>query len=294
MKRLSLRYCFNLFAFSAIIMCSALFFLQFIGHSYFYARGYAHPGRLPLGAFTPASLDLAYEDVELTSTDGTLLKGWYIPSQNGASIILYHPLASNRIGTIEHAQMLISAGYGVLMMDIRSHGESGGDLLTYGGDEYQDGIVAINYLVNRPDVDDGKVGILGLSLGANFAVYTANHDARALAIVAEGIGGATFDDWEPRDWATLTYDWFFYRFLSWHTGIWDQQSLRDALATLNQPILLIGAGSEDLRVRTVAELQPNAEIWIIADASHISGIATVPEAYNERIIAFFNQHLLAN
>jgi hypothetical protein len=43
-----------------------------------------HPTRVP-GVGSPASMGIAYEDVALLTTDGITLRGWYIPSCNGAA-----------------------------------------------------------------------------------------------------------------------------------------------------------------------------------------------------------------
>ncbi len=40
---------------------------------------------------------MKYEDVALTTSDGLRLSGWYIPSQNGAAVILLHGYGTNRI-----------------------------------------------------------------------------------------------------------------------------------------------------------------------------------------------------
>ena len=45
--------------------------------------------------------------------------GWYVPSRNGAAIVLVHGGGGDRQGTILHARMLAKAGYGVLLYDAR-------------------------------------------------------------------------------------------------------------------------------------------------------------------------------
>ena len=42
----------------------------------------------PLGAATPASYGLAYQDVAFRAGDGVGLSAWYLPARNGAAVVL--------------------------------------------------------------------------------------------------------------------------------------------------------------------------------------------------------------
>ncbi len=57
------------------------------------------------------------------SSDGVTLSGWYIRLQNSAAVILLHGYNANRMDTLNHAELLAHHGYGVLMYDLRGHGE---------------------------------------------------------------------------------------------------------------------------------------------------------------------------
>jgi hypothetical protein len=70
----------------------------------------------------------AFEDVQFRTSDGLLLKGWYIPSQNGAAVIAF----PGRPGPQKQARMLARHGYGVLLFDRRGEGESEGDPNAFG------------------------------------------------------------------------------------------------------------------------------------------------------------------
>jgi hypothetical protein len=69
-------------------------------------------------------------------------------------------------GPQAHARMLARHGYGVLRFDRRGEGESEGDpnLLGWGMD--RDLRAAVAFLEERPDVRDGRIGGLGLSVGS--------------------------------------------------------------------------------------------------------------------------------
>src|SRR5215813_1467388 len=103
----------------AVVLLSILAF--YVGVPLVRVLRVLHPPR-SFPVETPASRGLAYEDVTFPSTDGIKLSGWYIPSHNRAAVILTHGLTSNRGGVLDQAEVLAKAGFGVLLYDLRAHG----------------------------------------------------------------------------------------------------------------------------------------------------------------------------
>src|SRR6187200_1349087 len=60
-----------------------------------------------------ADLGAAHEEVSITTADGLELRGWYVPSKNGAAVIAFPGRAEPQ----PHARMLVRHGYGVLLFD---------------------------------------------------------------------------------------------------------------------------------------------------------------------------------
>ena len=89
-----------------------------------------------------------------------------------------------------YAQALTSRGYSALCMDTWLFGERRGrteselfkEMLWNGrvlwGMMVYDSLRAVDYIVSRPDVDAGRLGTLGLSMGSTMAWWTAALDAR--------------------------------------------------------------------------------------------------------------------
>src|SRR5262249_27119571 len=100
------------------------------------------------------------------------LTGSYVPSRNGAAIIVGPGYAS----TQEAARMLIRHGYGVLLFDQRGEGRSDGDPNALGWSAETDVNAAIAFLETRPDVHRGRIGGLGLSVGGESLLQTAAHN----------------------------------------------------------------------------------------------------------------------
>ena len=111
------------------------------------APAYLHPIRREL---TPdlirgadASFALTHADrepFEVRAPDGVLLSGWKVTPRNpnGSWVLLFHGVADNRVGVTGQAEVLLRAGYGVVMMDARAHGgktrAEGQDLVIEGAD----------------------------------------------------------------------------------------------------------------------------------------------------------------
>ena len=139
-----------------------------------------HIARAPVQA---ADLGRPYRSVAFTTSDGLRLRGWYVPSLNGAAVIVF---PGRRPDPVRHARMLARHGYGVLLFDRRGEGESEGDgnLLGWGGDK--DLLAAIAFLRTRPDVR--SIGGLGLSVGGEMLLQTAAETPALRAVVSEGAG----------------------------------------------------------------------------------------------------------
>lgn len=78
------------------LVCLALFAsggAVYLAH--FTARAIVQP-KTAQPVQTPADLGLDYEAVTVTAPDGALLRGWYLPSRNGAAVIVQHSFIADR------------------------------------------------------------------------------------------------------------------------------------------------------------------------------------------------------
>ena len=124
----------------------------------------------PRASINQAALGLPHERVAFPASDGVRLAGWYVPSRNGAAVVLVHGGGGDRQGTVLHARMLAKAGYGVLLYDARGRGESAGHENAAGWQWDRDVRGAVSFLTSR-GID--HIGLLGLSTGAEAVVTEA-------------------------------------------------------------------------------------------------------------------------
>ena len=75
----------------------------------------------------------------------------------------------------------------MLIFDRRGEGESDGDPNPYAWNEGERDLdAAIEFLKGRPDVEAGRIGGLGLSVGGETFLQTAAHNGDLDAVVSEG------------------------------------------------------------------------------------------------------------
>ena len=123
-----------------------------------------------MGSRTQADRGIAFDDVTFTSADGVRLSAWYVPSRNGAAVVLRHGATSTRSDALDEAVVLAGHGYGVLATDARGHGDSGGAAMDWGWYGDLDTAAAVTYLSQRPEVDADRIGVVGLSMGGEEAL----------------------------------------------------------------------------------------------------------------------------
>ncbi len=83
------------------------------------------------------------------------------------------------------ARMFTDWGYASLRFDFRGCGKSGGErgyVLCF--DQVADTKNALNWLLERPEIDPDRVAVIGHSFGAAVACYTASLDQRFAAIIS--------------------------------------------------------------------------------------------------------------
>jgi alpha-beta hydrolase superfamily lysophospholipase len=85
---------------------------------------------------------------------------------------------------LPYAEFLLSSGYGVVMMDARAHGDSGGSRSTYGFLERYDQRAIVDALESSERISD--LVALGESMGAAVSLQSAAVDPRIEGLVAGG------------------------------------------------------------------------------------------------------------
>jgi uncharacterized protein len=112
--------------------------------------------------------------------EGVILMGWqgHADNQPLGTLVYLHGVSDCRASAgsmLEHFRL---RGFDVVAYDSRAHGESGGDMATYGFFEKQD----LHRVLDT--VRPGPIILVGCSLGAAVALQEAADDPRITAVVA--------------------------------------------------------------------------------------------------------------
>ena len=254
------------------------------------------PGHL--GNATPSSRGLTYATVSFTASDGARLAAWYVPSHNGAAVVVSAGSGSTRAAVLDQGAVLARHGYGVLFIDNRGHGTSSGNAMDFGWWGERDLYGAVSFLENRPDVTNGRIAILGESMGGEEAIGAIGADSRIRAVIAEGATGRTFGDtaWRTNgitDLISRAQAWITYTVAGLITAAPQPRALATSLREADARPVLIIAGKPELRADRYLKTQSpsNVQLLEMADTAHTAGLQTHPTQWETSVIQFLAQTL---
>jgi fermentation-respiration switch protein FrsA (DUF1100 family) len=146
---------------------------------------------IPYGDVAVKGKSVKREDVDFLS-EGVILRAWlYLPEGAGPfpAIALGHGFTGIKDGFLHHDYpgFFAAAGFAALAFDYPNSGESAGDLR---GEldpiaqqrAYRD---AITYLIDRPEVDEERIGIWGTSYGGGHVLTVGAIDRRVRCVVSQ-------------------------------------------------------------------------------------------------------------
>jgi len=256
---------------------------------------------------TPEDYGMIYEKVSVTTEDGLKLYGWYIPGENGATIMVEHGSPGGRQDGLYEAAFLNKGGYGVLLGSFRAHDECEGELISFGYHERKDIAAWHQYLLGRDDVDPERIGLFGESMGGGTGIlYTAGDPG--IAALATGSGFALTQEviekfiqfeLDPPQWITPILAGFIkfwaQREADFRTADLDTEAIIANISPV--PILIIHGGEDDKigpdsgKQLFAAAAEPKELLWI-PEAGHVNFEDFQPEEYKNTLLGFFDQHLL--
>jgi dipeptidyl aminopeptidase/acylaminoacyl peptidase len=270
---------------------------------------------LPKRQFYPqaaASLGLPYQDVRFPARgDGVEIAGWYVPSAGSTrAIIVVHGKDQSRATEFfdtfptgrltEMSAGLQAAGFAVLMIDLRGHGQSGDARYSFGLKERRDVMGAADWLKTQ-GFKSGSIGALGVSLGAAATVGAAAEDADIGAAVVD----SGFAEWRPvmyANWASATglpeamipSARLMSRLLFGY-DVCDARPVTEIGRIAPRPVLLIHTVRDQLIAASHADQMkaalPSAELWMAGGLEHARNYNADPAAYLRKVSEFFDKGL---
>ncbi len=292
----------NLLRFTTTTIALALIFLFFAIPARM-AWSLTHPPRAPIDA-TPAQYGLPYENVSFAARDGVPLSGWWIRGTTRADrVVLVHGYRNNKAAMLDYAAFLARNGYGVLLFDLRGHGESADAPVTFAAREANDVLGAVDWLASRPQSRDLRIAAWGQSLGAATVLRAAGEDTRIRAVIAESAFTSLREQIDASFTAFTGLPAFPFAPMVVTVGEWiidvNQDAVRplDSIARIAPRAVFIIHGARDPIMPLAgahalyrAAREPK-QLWVLDDAAHGDVWFYHHEEYERRVLEFLRREM---
>ena len=250
----------------------------------------------------PSELELAYEDIIFTSSDGIKLSAWYIPAENSERALLFiHGHGADRHEGMRWFKAVHKAGFNIFAIDLRNSGKSEKSFSSMSFHERLDAISAVDYLQQNKKIND--IGIFGVSMGGATSIAAMAGDPRIRAgvfeaswanmrdlhkgIIEQGFGIPSFPI------LPLTY-----LMLKLRTGIdFEQINPEDVIGNIaTRPTFVIHCTGDQLipfshGERNFAAAKEPKEFWASSCQHHARAWQSDPEYIEKRVVEYFDKHL---
>jgi alpha-beta hydrolase superfamily lysophospholipase len=237
-----------------------------------------HPYRWRTEKAAPAGcVDTTFE-----GAGGIRLRGWKCapPSAAKGTLVYLHGVADNRGSGSGIVTRFVNRGLEVIAYDSRAHGDSEGDMCTYGFHEKED-LKRVITAIGRD-----RVVMLGHSLGAAIALQAAAEDPRIVGVVA----AESFSDLRTVAGERAFYlpAWLVAKAFRYaeEKGIFDASSVSPerAAAHIKVPVLVIHGTADDATSpehseRIHAALPGPKKLMLVDGARHAQSLAR-PEVWD--------------
>jgi fermentation-respiration switch protein FrsA (DUF1100 family) len=275
----------------------------YLAVSLFVAVRFSAPNREPPER-TPADAGLEYREVSFESADRVPLEAWWVPPAEGESsraAVLVHGWGGDKSDehVIETAPIYASAGYGVLLLDLRGNGGSGGERRTLGYKETRDVQGALAWL-DEEGFEPGEVVLHGWSMGGATVVRSA--PGTGVAAVIEEAGYADLPLLLRRQLPETTGlpslfspGVFLAAKLFLGFDPWAVQPSEDAARLREEgvPLFVIHSTDDEVVPFEHAELfesaYPEARLWKIEGLGHVE--AYTHREYRQKLLSFLSENL---
>ena len=139
------------------------------------------------------------EEITVEAADGLNIFGTFYPGRGSGpwpAVMLLHMNGGQRSDWDAFARQLADEGYAALTVDMRGHGDTGGQR---SWDQATDDLQRVwAYLAGREDVDEMRTAVAGASIGANMSLVTGAEEPAVKTVVMLSPGldyfGVTTDD----------------------------------------------------------------------------------------------------
>jgi uncharacterized protein len=283
------------------LLCLGLVLASWLGASLGVAYHLTHRRSPPFAEPAPDVAWGTFESHRFPTRDGHEIGAWYAQGREDApSVLLLHGHKGSRGQCLGRAELLAEHGCSVLLISLRAHGDSTGELDDIGYGARRDVVAAVEFLERRRP--DKPIVILGTSMGAAAATFAAEelaHRVRGYILespyrdLRRAVRNRTENQLPP------VLDWIAYRGLLTVAPLFlphlERISPYEAIGRVpaDVPILIV-AGQEDLSARRdeaealFDRVRSHGELLIFDGAGHLQMMETDPIRYRRSVLGFID------
>jgi len=237
------------------------------------------------------------EEHWLDTGDGYSIRIWYYPTKNHASIITLGGTTGSLGTQTFPIKFLLENGFGIVQVDTRACASPSAPV-TLGGNELYDAEAALLFLLEHDQVDNGKIGAMGFSMGGATAIRLAAQQTEIQAVVRDGGFSNLGELLNPSPNNTIAIAFFqtiCQIIFHYQTGIdpLDVSPIEDLKMIAPRPVMLIyGEAEAKYGIEQYQAAKEQKTLWIVPDSAHGMNYSFAPDEYEERLLTFFTQTLL--
>jgi len=242
--------------------------------------------------FEPAEFNIPYTILEYPSLNGNQLKGTLFKTDQSplGTIVHFHGNFGNLSNHISQSYYLTQYGFDVMLFDYQGFGGSEGKPTPQ--NTIEDGIATVRYAQEHLRNPEGKVGILGQSIGASVAIVVAVQERTVKAVVAE----SPFTSYRSIARHAISRSlllWPVYPF--YPLFISKDHDPKAFIEDVSPTPILFIHGDKDkiipvkMSEKLFALANEPKEIWIISGARHLGNYRRMRKTYEVRISSFFRE-----
>jgi fermentation-respiration switch protein FrsA (DUF1100 family) len=247
---------------------------------------------------SPESWGMHFEDVQFHTVDNIKLHGWFVRApvhvdhRTAPTVLFFHANAGNLGFRLPNIDLLVNQLHmNVFIFDYRGYGNSQ-DVAPDEEGLKLDGYAAMEWLMERDDIDKGKIFVFGRSLGGAVAVNTLSvprYGSRVAGVILENTFTSIADMVDN-----------LFPLLSYLKGIilkirWPSV---DLIGGLEHPMLFVSGAKDQLvpppmlrRLHDAAGRSADRELYVVADGEHNDTYQKGGAEYALRLRAFVDRVL---
>jgi len=259
--------------------------------------------------------NLTGEEIRVTSKDGTGIHAYVVPNdQSKGNVLILHGMhGMDAKSLLDYSKFLYESGYTPISVDMRAHGKSEGESLSFGYLEVYDVLAVIDYLKQDSRFKDEPIILYGLSMGGSTAINTAAKSADVDAVIAVSPFSSIQDqvvDYMKQDNAPSALITAFQPAVN--LVLWNKFNINPVKESPKRmvrhipesnPVLIIHGDSDtQTELYQAQELfdacsSTRKELWIVREADHLiveDITAPASKEYRDRIINFLDTAIISN